>query len=169
MDIHFRQANQTDATAIWTILQHAILRRKNDGSTQWQDGYPNPEIVNNDILKGAGYVLVQDQTIIGYTAVYINDEPAYENIQGKWLTNNDFLVVHRIAIGESQTGKGLAKMILKYVEELALEKNIYSIKADTNFDNLPMLHLFENLGYQYCGEVFFRGSARKAFEKILKP
>ncbi|QZK89983.1 GNAT family N-acetyltransferase [Flavobacterium sp. CHNK8] len=169
MDIHFRQANQNDAAAIWTILQHAILRRKNDGSTQWQDGYPNPEIINNDILKGAGYVLVQEDQILGYTAIYFNDEPAYENIQGKWLTNNNFVVVHRIAIGESQIGKGFAKLILKYVEQVALEENIYSIKADTNYDNLPMLRIFESLGYQYCGEVFFRGSPRKAFEKTLKP
>jgi hypothetical protein len=30
-----------------------------------------------------------------------------------------------------------------------------------------MLKLFEKLGYQYCGEVYFRGSARKAFEKVI--
>ncbi len=30
---------------IWEILQDAILRRKKDGSNQWQDGYPNPESV----------------------------------------------------------------------------------------------------------------------------
>ncbi len=169
MNIHFRKANHNDAAAIWTILQHAILRRKNEGSTQWQDGYPNLNSVENDILNHSGYVLVQDNIIIGYTAIYINNEPAYEKIQGKWLTNNDFVAVHRIAIGESQNGKGLAKMILKYVEKLALEKKIYSIKADTNYDNLPMLKVFESMGYQYCGEVFFRGSARKAFEKILQP
>jgi hypothetical protein len=30
-----------------------------------------------------------------------------------------------------------------------------------------MLRVLEKLGYVYCGEVYFRGSARKAFEKKL--
>lgn len=30
-----------------------------------------------------------------------------------------------------------------------------------------MLKIIEKLGYKYCGEVYFRGVARKAFEKLL--
>ena len=44
---------------------------------------------------------------------------------------------------------------------------IFSIRVDTNYDNIPMLKLLAALEYQYCGEVYFRGSARKAFEKVL--
>ncbi len=40
---------------------------------------------------------------------------------------------------------------------------------DTNFDNTPMLRILEKLGYTYCGEVYFRGSARRAYEKVLAP
>jgi hypothetical protein len=32
-------------------FQQAIARRKADGSNQWQDGYPNPEVILNDITK----------------------------------------------------------------------------------------------------------------------
>jgi RimJ/RimL family protein N-acetyltransferase len=58
-------------------------------------------------------------------------------------------------------------MIIKYVEDFALNNNIFSVKADTNFDNIAMMKIFENLGYTYCGEVYFRGSPRKAYEKVL--
>ena len=167
MKYQFRKARITEIPQIWDILQNAILRRKKDGSEQWQDGYPNPEVIENDIKKEAGFVLTNENTIIGYVAVIINDEPAYTAIQGKWLSNEDFVVFHRVAIAEDYLGKGLSKVILNFIEDFALSKQIYSLKADTNFDNLAMLHLFEKLGYQYCGEVFFRGSARKAFEKVL--
>jgi hypothetical protein len=30
-----------------------------------------------------------------------------------------------------------------------------------------MMAIFEKLGYAYCGEVHFRGSARKAYEKVF--
>ena len=57
--------------------------------------------------------------------------------------------------------------MMKFIEEFALDHNIYSVKADTNFDNFAMMKSFEKAGYTYCGEVYFRGSARKAYEKVL--
>lgn len=167
MNYHFRKAELSEMAPIWEILQQAILRRKEDGSNQWQDGYPNPAVIQKDIEKGEGFVLIAGETIVGYSAVIINDEPAYEQIEGNWLTNDDFVVIHRIAISEKYLGKGLAKMIIKYIEDFALSNNIYSIKADTNFDNIAMMKIFENLGYTLCGEVYFRGSSRKAYEKVL--
>lgn len=167
MNYNFRKAALSEITPIWEILQQAIIRRKEDGSKQWQDGYPNPQVVQNDIEKGQGFVLLEEKTIIGYSAVLINDEPAYAKIEGKWLTNDDFIVIHRVAISEKYLGKGLAKMIIGQIENFALDNNIYSIKADTNFDNIPMMKIFENLGYTLCGEVYFRGSPRKAYEKVL--
>lgn len=167
MNKHFRKATHQDIPYIWTILQSAILRRKNDGSNQWQDGYPNPEVIKEDINKEVGYVLVYDEEIVGYVAILINDEPEYANIEGSWLSNEDFVVFHRVAIAEGWIGKGLAKKLMEQVENFSRSCGIKSIKADTNFDNLPMLRLFEKLGYEYCGEVHFRGSARKAYEKII--
>jgi GNAT superfamily N-acetyltransferase len=167
MDYHFRKAKISEAAKIWKILQHAILRRKEDGSTQWQDGYPNLKVVHNDIEKGQGFVLVEGETIVGYSAVIINDEPAYDKIEGKWLTTDDFVVIHRVAISEKHLGKGLAQMIIRYVEDFALKNDIYSIKADTNFDNIAMIKIFEKMGYTLCGLVYLRASPRKAYEKIL--
>lgn len=164
----FRLATLTDLPAIWDILQQAIARRKADGSNQWQDGYPNPEVVQNDIEKEVGFVLTLENEIAGYFVVLINDEPEYAKIIGKWLTNDDFVVFHRVAISEDNLGKGLAKSIFQFIEDYALKNDIFSVKADTNFDNHAMLSLFEKSGYVYCGEVYFRGSPRRAYEKVLE-
>jgi GNAT superfamily N-acetyltransferase len=168
MNHSFRKAIITEIPEIWSIIKDAIQRRKEDGSNQWQDGYPNPEVLQNDITKEIGFVLTEGNTVIGYCAILVNDEPEYANIEGKWLTNDAFVVFHRVAIAEEYLGKGFAKVIFKYIEEFALNNNIFSVKADTNFDNLAMISIFEKAGYAYCGEVYFRGSPRKAFEKVLK-
>lgn len=168
MEHNFQKAKISDIPKIWNIIQDAILRRKADGSNQWQDGYPNPEVLQSDIEKEVGFVLTKSNTIIGYCAILINDEPEYANIEGKWLTNVDFVVFHRVAIAKTHLGKGFAKVIFNYIEDFALKNNIYSLKADTNFDNLEMISIFEKAGYTYCGEVYFRGGPRKAFEKVLK-
>lgn len=168
MKYSFRQATEGDTFQIWKILEKAIKRRKEDDSTQWQDGYPNLSVVENDIKNTFGYVLVDEDIIIGYCAILINDEPAYANITGSWLTNGDFVVYHRVAISEEYLGQGLAQIMLQHIEDFALKHNIYSVKVDTNFDNTGMLWILRKMSYHYCGEVIFRGSPRKAFEKILK-
>ena len=167
MEFKFRKAEITDINTIWELLQRAILRRKEDGSNQWQDGYPNLDVVKKDVDHGSGFVLTDADIIVGYCAVMVNDEPEYANIQGKWLTDDDFVAIHRVAISETYLGKGLAQKIMSHVEEYAVSNGIFSIKADTNFDNIAMLKVFEKLGYVFCGEVYFRNSPRKAYEKIL--
>lgn len=168
MSYQYRQATTSEIPQIWEILQQAIARRKQDGSNQWQNGYPNPETIASDIAKGVGYVLTDNETIIAYSAVLINDEPAYLDIEGQWLTNGDFVVVHRVAVSQDYLGQGLVQQVFTHIEDFALAHNIHSIKVDTNFDNPAMLRIVEKLGYAYCGEVYFNGSPRKAFEKVLK-
>ena len=46
--IQLKVATPADASAIWTILSAAIQRRKTEGSNQWQDGYPNEQVIAND-------------------------------------------------------------------------------------------------------------------------
>ena len=163
-----RKAEFSDHATIWEMLKQAIERRKNDGSSQWQDGYPNSETVRSDIENQIGYVLEIDGETSAYAALIFNDEPAYENIEGKWLSNGDFLVIHRVAVSDRFLGKGIATKLFLEIENFAKEQQIFSIKVDTNFDNLAMLRILEKLNYTYCGEVYFRGSARKAFEKLLR-
>ena len=107
-EIKFRKATQDDPDKIWEILQQAIERRRLDNSQQWQNGYPNPETVNSDIEKQIGYVLVENDNVVAYSAVILNDEPAYENIEGKWLSDGDFNVIHRLAVSDEVVGKGYA-------------------------------------------------------------
>ena len=78
------------------------------------------------------------------------------------------MVYHRVAISKKFLAKGMAKKMMKLIEEYALSKNIYSLKADTNHDNIPMLKIFEKMGYSFCGTVHIRQSPRKAYEKVLK-
>ena len=168
MNRQFRKALPSDIPDIWRILQQAIKHRKEDGSKQWQNGYPNPEVIQNDVEKEAGYVLLDGETIVGYCALLINDEPLYEKIVGNWLSNGDYIILHRVAISDAHLGKGLAKKLLAFVEDYALSKNIYSIKADTNIDNPAMIGIFEKMGYSFCGEVHFKAGRRIAYEKLLK-
>lgn len=162
-----RKVNFSEAPAIWNILQEAIEQRKQDGSDQWQHGYPNEQTVHDDITNGYAYVLINDEMMVAYAAIIFGIEPAYNDIKGKWLTDRDYVVIHRVATSNAVKGKGIATHLFKLIEDLCLEQKVYSIKVDTIFDNIPMLKILDKLSYTYCGEIFFSGAPRKAYEKVL--
>ena len=162
-----RKAFFAELPVIWDILLQAIEQRKQDGSEQWQNGYPNEQTVHDDITNGYANVLVDNNVIIAYAAIIFDVEPAYNNIKGRWLTNDDYVVVHRVATSNAVKRKGVATNLFKMVEDLCIEQKVYSIKVDTNFDNVPMLKILDNLNYTYCGEIFFGNSPRKAYEKVI--
>jgi GNAT superfamily N-acetyltransferase len=153
---------------IWGIIQDAIEQRKKDGSDQWQNGYPNKQTLIDDIQNGYGYVLIEDDIIVAYSAIIFGIEPNYIDIKGKWLSDDKYVAVHRVATSEKYKGKGIATQLFNLIEELSINNNTYSIKVDTNFDNAAMLRILEKLSYTYCGEIFFSGATRMAFEKLLK-
>jgi len=162
-----RKADRSEVSAIWSILQQAIAQRKRDGSDQWQQGYPNEQTVHDDMEAGYAYVLVDNDSVIAYAAILFDNEPAYETIEGRWLTDGSYATVHRVATSDQVKGKGVATRLFTMIEELCLGQHINSIKVDTNFDNGPMLRILDKLNYTYCGEVFFQGAPRKAYEKVL--
>ena len=165
---NLRKAQESDVEMIWKILQHAIERRKLDGSDQWQNGYPNVQSIKDDIENGVGYVYENEEKIACYAAIIFDIEPAYEIIDGKWKSSGKYAVIHRVAVSKDFAGQGIATQLFLEIENFVKSQDYFVIKVDTNFDNLPMLKILEKLKYEYCGKVYFHGSERKAFEKILK-
>ena len=64
IDYRFRKALSNEIDQIWRILKDAIHRRKKDNSNQWQDGYPNRNIIQNDLDQGYGFVLTTNDQLL---------------------------------------------------------------------------------------------------------
>ncbi|MCT2409117.1 GNAT family N-acetyltransferase [Chryseobacterium antibioticum] len=167
LETKLRKAEIEDRHEIWAIIQQSIERRKQDGSTQWQNGYPNMGTVESDIAKGFGYVMTVDGEIAVYAALILNDEPAYSTIEGAWLSDGEFVVVHRVAVDGKFAGQGMVKKLFDHIEDFTKSQGIQSVKVDTNYDNMAMLKILESKGYSYCGEVLLADGMRKAYEKII--
>jgi hypothetical protein len=83
------------------------------------------------------------------------------------LTTGSYAAVHRVARAPDIEGKGVTVKLFEQIEALCRARSVYSIKLDTNFDNVPMLKLLDRMRFSYCGEIFFQGAPRRAYEKIL--
>lgn len=165
--MNFRKAEIKDVEDVLEIISHAKDYMKENGLTQWSEEYPNREVILGDIEKKIGYVLIVDNLIRGYLVVDFVDDEIYRAIRGAWKTDSEYASIHRCAMHKSLRGKGYGSEFFKFAENLAISKNISSVRVDTAPDNLTMKHLFEKNGYEYCGLVFIAGD-KIAYEKVLK-
>ena len=148
-ELIFRQAQSCETDRIMQIIRQAQARMHAAGSRQWQDGYPAPGHISADIGRNRGYVLCKPGvegplSVIAYGAVVFDGEPAYDAIDGQWLTDEPYRV-----------------------ETLAQERGVKAFRIDTNFDNQTMLRLLERTGFTYCGKVVYRSGERLAYEKRI--
>ncbi len=169
MVMEFRKAMEVDIDSIMNIIKQAQEYFKEQGTDQWQNNYPNVETIKNDIEKGYGYVLLKDGKIVGTVSVSFDGEKTYENIyEGKWISNLQYAVVHRMAIDSKLKGKGLASIIMKNIEKMCLDRDVHSIRIDTHEDNKSMQRLIDKNGFKYCGIIYLAdGSKRLAYEKLI--
>ena len=149
------------------IINEAKAFLKNNKVDQWQNGYPNEEVILKDIRNNISYVLEDTGEIIGTTSLSFDVEETYNNIyEGKWISNGKYAVIHRIAVSNNINRKGIGTEIIKKSEEICLSKGIKNIKIDTHEDNLIMQKLLEKNSFKYCGVIYLLdGSKRIAFEK----
>lgn len=161
-----RLTKTNDLDAVMEIINQAKSYFKAQGINQWQDGYPNEISIINDISQNEAYVLEDNGEVIATAMISKAAEPNYNYIEGKWLQDGKYIVVHRIAIRDDYKGKGLAKIILD--ETLKLFSNMPSIRMDTHEDNLSMQRFLAKYGFKYCGTIYLENKEkRRAYEKIL--
>ena len=168
----FRPAGMADMGRIMEIIGQAKAQMKREGRDQWDENYPAERDISGDILSSSGYVLVSGELPVAYGAAVFSGEPAYSAIRGKWLSDLDYVVLHRLAVADEVKGRGVATVFMRKVEELAACRGIRSFKVDTRYDNIPMLKVFTRLGFSYCGEVRYgHGSClaeRSGFEPEIR-
>lgn len=165
----FRRARPEDLPAILAFVGQAKAYFKRAGIDQWQNGYPNTEVISGDIVRGQSYVYVWNGRVAGTAAVLPAPEKTYAVItEGSWLGGPDYIVVHRIAVDESLKGRGIAGLLLRGVETLCRAGGRSGIRADTHEQNASMRRLLQKNGFRLCGKIFLEdGSERVAYEKRL--
>jgi RimJ/RimL family protein N-acetyltransferase len=161
MDI--RKTKNEDIHRIMEIYEKARkYMRLNGNPTQWPDGYPSLELIKNDIKRTNSYVCVEKDEIIGTFYFGIEIENTYLKIYGgKWLNDDQYGVIHRIAVDGHQKG------IASYCIDWCYEKT-KNIRIDTHRDNIPMQKVLTKNGFEYCGIIYLEnGDERIAFQKCV--
>ncbi len=162
-----RPATITDLPRMWEIILQAKAQMFRENKQQWDESYPLPEHLQADIDKGYAHVLEEEGTVIAYGAIAFDGEPAYDSIEGDWLSIQSYVVLHRLAVADEAKRKGVAVRFFQEVKKLALLQGIHSFKVDTNFDNVYMHKVLAKCGFSYCGEIHYPRGDRWGYELIF--
>ena len=65
--MEFRKSVKSDIPEIMGIIKQAQDYFKEKNIDQWQNGYPNEEVINNDIENEESYVMIKDDKIVATT------------------------------------------------------------------------------------------------------
>ena len=157
-----RPATESDIPALLPVFDAARgIMRASGNLHQWADSYPGPDAVLSDIARGGGYVIsnAAKESILAYFALLPSPEPTYARIDGAWLTDGPYGVIHRIASYPDVHG------IFSAIIDFAAARYPH-IRIDTHRDNRIMQYLVEKHGFSYCGVIWLaNGAERFAYER----
>jgi ribosomal protein S18 acetylase RimI-like enzyme len=159
--MEIRKTDRSDLDGILKIYESArqyMLEHNNPN--QWVDGYPDEKIILMDIENDHHFVCVDDNRLLGCFAFIEGDDPTYKEIgKGKWLDDNPYAAIHRIAVLEH--GVGIGSICIDWC--FSRYKNI---RVDTHKDNISMQRLLIKKGFKYCGVIYTQwGDERWAFQR----
>lgn len=172
--IEIKKASFENIENIIEIINDAKSFLKSQGLDQWQQGYPKESSIRNDIINNNSYILLDNGVIKATAAIIFDNDPNYSTIyNGKWLSSNNYVTIHRIATKADSRNKGYAKEIIEFAKNLIKSKNIESIRVDTHTKNIPMQKFLEKNGFKACGIIYLNNeinevNKRIAYEYVIK-
>lgn len=142
------------------IIEEGKRHLKEQGVDQWQNGYPDRQILCQDLTAGKGYFVMEGAERLGYLCIDFDGESAYDEIQGSWHTKEPYMVVHRMAFTEKARGKRVSEELFRLAEEMSRQRGVFSFRVDTDRQNQKMQHILAKNGFFYCGTIWFDASEK---------
>ena len=164
-----RKAEISDLENIMLMYKSCVTGMLKNGIDQWDETYPNTEIISEDLNVGTYYVSEMDGTIIAGINIDKNQDDTYLALD--WEDKSDsFLVVHRLGVKEEFWNKKIGKDLMLFTEKLVIEKGLKSIRLDTYSGNPKAMEFYRRLGYTEIGTIDLKPDKDKyyCFEKIIK-
>ena len=166
--MNIRKANKNDLENIMNMYSSCISGMIEQGISQWDNSYPNMQIIKLDIEAETYYIAEINGKVVGGINIDSNQDKQYEIIH--WTcSSNSFYVVHRLGVKKELWKKKIGKKLMIFSEKLAKENLIDSIRLDTYSENKQAINFYKNLGYKQLGTIKLKPNKKNyyCFEKIL--
>ena len=164
-----RKGNIKDIDAIMSMYNSCVNGMIHMGIDQWDETYPNRNIILEDLKQKTYFVAIKDSLIVGGVNIDALQDDSYLSINWK-DKKNAFLSVHRLAVDKKYWDQNIGKNLMLFAEELVKKKKLNSIRLDTYSGNPKAMNFYKQLGYHQLGYIYLKEGKNEyyCFEKIIQ-
>ena len=115
--------------------------------------HPTDAMIQSYIDGQEMYLFMDGQNVVGMTAITMyQGEDYHAVIWSQNLKDDEVASLHILTVVPEYQGKGVSKKMMEEIFSLAMEKGKKAIRLDTLVSNIPAQHMYEKLGFKYCGQ-----------------
>jgi ribosomal protein S18 acetylase RimI-like enzyme len=160
----FRKAVLTDENDIPSLYKAVKEKGKIDGTSDWDEDYPNQEILREDLKNELAYVLTSASKIIAAITMIEEDEPDIQSLS--WVKAKACFLV-RLCVSPEYQGKGIGEKMMRYISEYAKEKGFEATHHLAAKVNEAANRLYKRMGYRSLGLIHVYDTDFNAYEMLL--
>lgn len=149
--MRYRIAEHKDLEEIIKMKNEVKKRIIEENLLIWLDGYPFDEMILEDIEKGYGRVLEEDEVIVGYACFH----PAEVEYPSHTFKKENLQSFGRVMVKEGFVGKHYGSFLVKSMIEEAKLMNVEGIGILADACNTKAIRLYEKYGFQKEGSKQF--------------
>ena len=114
-------------------------------------------MLRQNIESGDFYICEENGEVAAAFYFHVGEDPTYRQIEGSWLNDRPYGVIHRIASRRHGAATFCVQWCVQQMPEL---------RIDTHKDNYVMQNFIKKNGFAYCGIIHLEdGSSRLAYQR----
>ncbi len=162
-------AENEDFQEIWEIILACKDHLISQNIFQWDEEYPKPSHIKNDIANGALVKYVLDGRIVGIISFDSCQTPEYQSVHWQFTTE-PIAVIHRLAVHPKFQNNGFSSRLMEFAEKTIADTKVSSIRLDAYAGNPMLLEYYVKKGYLKAGEIylFHKKLPFVCFEKAIQ-
>lgn len=160
----FARASVADAEKI-DALYHAVKKSgRENGTTDWDDDYPNRDFIEEDIKNGFSFVLRFEDEVLA--AVSILPEDDLDDCPIQW-TPKKACVLARLCVKPALQGRHVGEYVMRLVSAEAKLQGYEATRHLAAVANPASIRLYERMGYKKLGTTHLYDTDFYAYEMIF--
>ena len=164
--MNYSKATPNQTNKVFSVYSAAIINMEQQGIHQWDEIYPDLQIITEDISKKQMYIgTIEDKIAVCFVLSEEYDEE-YKNGNWKW-PDSKFCVIHRLCVNPEFQKQGIATKTMEYIEKLCKSQGYDSIRFDCFTENPYSRRLYDKAGYSVVGYADWRKGRFELREKKI--
>lgn len=165
-EIIYKIAEESEIDEIFNMYRLAIQKMYEIGIDQWDEQYPDRQILTEDINKKELIVgKIKDKICLAYV---INRDYDDEYKTCNWeYADSKFCIIHRFCVNPDFQNRGLARQTIPHIEKVCKKNGFETIRLDSFTKNPYATKLYDKSGYNIVGHAHWRKGKFDLREKKL--